>query len=203
MVVSHHLPLVFLVSTLPCLSLPPLSFSRKFWSIYSVCTPVRLETYIFICVNAEAFIRLTDPGWIDYCVSCSSIITPLVYDETTPHPLIRWNAGLHQTRSLLRGYGHSPLSTAQLLGSMDLPQFDFTFLFFTLSRSLNGAASALGLVSVFIAIPTLLLSLRASSLSSFVFCVIIRHLYPPTMCMQKSLHFPLLPVVFAITVTRQ
>jgi hypothetical protein len=126
MVVSHHLPLVFLV-TLHRLSLPPLSFSRKFWSIYSVCTPVRLETHIFICVNAEAFIRLTDPGWIDYCVSCSSIITPFVYDETTP-PSYSLECWLSSTRSLLPGYGHSPLSTAQPLGSMDLPQFDFTFL---------------------------------------------------------------------------
>lgn len=76
--------------------------------------------------------------------------------------------------------------------------------FLTPSRSLNAAAWAPGLLSVFIATPTLLLlPLRASSLSSFVFCVIIRHHYPPTMCMQTSLHLPPLPVAFTITVTRQ
>lgn len=67
-----------------------------------------------------------------------------------------------------------------------------------LSRSLNGAASALRLVSVFTANPDSYFSspsLRASSLSSFVFRVITPPPPPthPPPCMQKSLHLPPLP----------
>jgi hypothetical protein len=182
-------------------------------------------------VNAEAFIRLTDPRWIDYCVSCSSIITPLVYDET-PHLFARGasTAGLSlpptlylpallldhtpsyplecwpSSNKVSPRYGHSPLSTAQLLGSMDLPQFDFTSFFFFPSRSLNGAASALGLVSVFIAIPTPLFSYSPSCIL-IVFICFLRHQFatityhPPSCACRSLLHLPPLLVVFTVTVT--
>jgi hypothetical protein len=164
-----------------------------------------------ICVNAEAFSRLTDPRRIDfYRVSC---ILDHHFSSTTnttttiPTPPVRWNAGLHHTkvspsnRNILRCRRLNP--TGEHGSPSVFDPFFYHFPSQIPSRSLNGAASVLGLVSVF---HYHLFSLRASSsLSSLVFCVInpatAYHLPPPsTVCMQKSLHSPSpLPAVFTIT----
>jgi len=113
--------------------------------MYAPLSDSKLPPFLIsICVNAEAFIRLTDPGWIDFTRGflASSIITSST-TKTHHHPtpiLLVWNAGLHHTRTLPRTGQILPLSTAQPTGEHGSPSgfrpfFSTPFSLLQLSRS--------------------------------------------------------------------
>jgi hypothetical protein len=142
MVVSPVLPSTRLHSSLstPIPRCRALSFSREILvNIAYVRTPSDSKPYLIsICVNAEAFIRLTDPGWIDlfWCFLHPRSSKSLVHDETTPLcPFVGMLAFIMQDLSsimdILRCRRLNPL------GSMDLPsaRLFFFYLFHKLSRS--------------------------------------------------------------------
>jgi hypothetical protein len=130
-------------------------------------------------VNAEAFIRLTDPRWIDLRrFFLASSITKQTSSTTKPHPfalgaqwlvpqfcpacpLPRWFWTLsdrlecwpssHEVSPPIWTFSAVDGSITREHGSPSVR----LYLFLPKSRSLNGAASALGLVSVFRYHPTL------------------------------------------------
>lgn len=138
-----------------------------------------------ICVNAEAFSRLTDPRRIDfYRVSCilDHHFSSTTNTTTTPHHRFVGMLAFITPRSLPRTGTFSAVDGSTPLGSMDLPQFSTLFFTIFLHKFLPVTKwCCLGSRACFrFSLPSLLSSCIILTVFISLLCHQSRHRLPPT-----------------------